>query len=162
MRYGRRSLVTLIELRKINFGQRSWRERLEMKVGWRERCLFAVWLAMLLSTSAAKSLDKNGSFIIWGAGATTCERWTMARRAGRVPVAAQSWIQGFVSSHNHYAEGPNDLGKGMTPDALRSWVDDYCSGHPDHLLAAAAEALVIELILRRPPNGSPDQSRPIQ
>jgi hypothetical protein len=155
-------MATLIGSQQDQSSKKSLRERLEMKVGPHQRCLFAVaWLAMLVSASAANSLDKNGSFIIWGAGATTCERWTAARARG-VPLAAQSWIQGFVSSHNHYAEGPNDLGKGMSPDDLRSWVDNYCSGHPDHLLAAAAEALVIELILRRPPNGSADQSRPVQ
>ena len=107
-------------------------------------------LATALCASKAQSLDKNGKFTVLGAGANSCEQWTKARSEGDVSISGQSWIQGFISSHNHYAPGPNDLGKGISPDAVRSWVDNYCSQHPSALLVYAAEALVIELIRRHP------------
>jgi hypothetical protein len=108
-------------------------------------------LATVLCTSKAQSLDKDGKFTVLGAGANSCEQWTKARSEGGVSMGGQSWIQGFISSHNHYAPGPNDLGKGIRPDAIRSWVDSYCSRHPSALLVHAAEALIVELIRRHPP-----------
>src|SRR5262249_33017026 len=120
-------------------------------------------LAALVWPFSAQALDRNGTYIIWGPGANTCEQWATARRERSVPSADQSWIQGFVSSHNHYADGPNDLGKGITPDALRSWVDSYCTQHPHDLLVRAAETLVIELIRSHPPyDHKPDPSGAVQ
>lgn len=120
--------------------------------------IFAVGLlATLFWTSHSQSLDQNGQFTALGAGANSCEQWSKARSNGGVSIGDQSWIQGFISSHNHYAPGPNDLGKGISPEALRSWIDNYCSQHPSGLLVYAAEALVIELIRRHPAYGlSPD------
>jgi hypothetical protein len=110
-------------------------------------------LATLFWTSNSQSLDQNGQFTALGVGANSCEHWSKARSTGGVSISDQSWIQGFISSHNHYAPGPNDLGKGISPEALRSWIDNYCSQHPSFSLVYAAEALVIELIRRHPAYG---------
>jgi hypothetical protein len=131
----------------------------------RRRQMFAIGLlATMLWPSSAQSLDQNGKFTALGAGANSCEQWTKARSDGGVSIGDQSWIQGFISSHNHYAPGPNDLGKGVSAPALRSWVDNYCSQHPSVLLVYAAEALVIELLRSHSPyDQSPDPaSRGVQ
>jgi hypothetical protein len=115
------------------------------------RCRFAlVLIATALWPTVGQSLDQNGKFLALGAGMNSCGHWTKARAEGD-SIVDENWIQGFISSHNHYAFGPNDLGMGMKLDALRSWIDDYCSQHPAALIVSAAEALVIELIKRRPP-----------
>jgi hypothetical protein len=114
------------------------------------RMFVLVLLGTVFWPASGQSLDKNGKSFALGAGVNSCGQWTKARVEGGVPVD-ESWIEGFISSHNHYADGPNDLGRNMKLDALRSWVDNYCSQHPGDLLVSAAEALVIELIERRPP-----------
>jgi len=119
-------------------------------VPMRRRMFASVLLATVFWPASGQSLDQNGKSFVLGAGVSSCEQWTKARVGGGVPVD-ESWIEGFISSHNHYAPGPNDLGMNMTLDALRSWVDNYCSQHPGVRLVSAAEALVIELIKRRPP-----------
>jgi hypothetical protein len=109
---------------------------------------FVLVLLVALSWPASgRAVDQNGKFFVMGAGRDSCGQWTKARLGGGVSVVHENWIQGFISSHNHYAEGPNDLGMGMKLEALRSWVDNYCSQHPGNLIVFAAEALVIELIL---------------
>ena len=117
----------------------------------RGRIFALVLLATVFWPARGQSLDQNGKFLALGAGMNSCGQWTKARVEGDLPMVDVNWIQGFISSHNHYAPGPNDLGMGMKLDALRSWVDNYCSQHPSDLLVSAAEALVIELITRRPP-----------
>ena len=114
------------------------------------RMFVLVLLGTVFWPASGQSLDKNSKSFMLGAGVNSCGQWTKARVEGGAPVD-ESWIEGFISSHNHYAEGPNDLGRNMKLDALRSWVDNYCSQHPGDLLVSAAEALVIELIERRPP-----------
>jgi hypothetical protein len=117
----------------------------------RRRVFALVLLAPVFWPASGQSLDQNEKFLALGAGMNSCGQWTKARVESGVSIADENWIQGFISSHNHYAPGPNDLGMGMKLDALRSWVDNYCSQHPADLLVFAAEALVIELIKRRPP-----------
>jgi len=68
----------------------------------------------------------------------------------RVGGGVSSFCKASSAHTNHYADGPNGLGRGMKLDALRSWVDNYCSQHPGDLLVLAAEALFIELILSEP------------
>jgi hypothetical protein len=83
------------------------------------RCRFAlVLIATTLWPTGGQSLDQNGKFLAIGAGLNSCGHWTKVRAEGGDSIVDENWIQGFISSHNHYAFGPNDLGMGMKLDAL--------------------------------------------
>lgn len=112
--------------------------------------IIAIGFLATVTPVCVQALDEGGKFLIWGVGTNSCEQWTNARIERPIPPVYMSWIQGFVSSHNHYAEGPNDLGRNIQPALVTNWIDRYCSQHPQDLLAQAAEALVIQLIKRDP------------
>jgi hypothetical protein len=77
-------------------------------------------------------------------GLGSCGDWYAERRnQGRIRWETDAtWVQGFVSGHNWYAEPPDKTDIMVEPNDIAIWVDTYCQKNPTKVLAEAAAALI--------------------
>jgi hypothetical protein len=79
---------------------------------------------------------------ILGPGASTCGKWTQARKTEQYP-AQLGWALGFISAYNNYMN-TNVFGNSDT-EAIAGWIDNYCVTKPLDTVYNASVELVKEL-----------------
>jgi hypothetical protein len=112
------------------------------------------------------SLTPAQANMVMGYGTQSCGTWTANRITGTSAMAAaavgpkvsdlittsimqkllmETWVTGFVSAYNIWESSNGDILVGKDANGLYAWMDNYCAKHPLDQLAAATNALVIEL-----------------
>jgi len=98
------------------------------------------------------------AYTILGFGTKSCGQYVLDYEKASAPFDANdpaspyrsnaydsetSWVLGFMSGNNA-ATGKN-LGESTDTAAINLWLINYCKANPLKAIAAAAEALIIEL-----------------
>lgn len=99
-----------------------------------------VTLLFLISTTSVAGIIK-------GAGATSCGLWIEDRKSDSW-FPQVHWIQGFISSYNHFVYlGSHDDGVFGNTDAesLAAWMDNYCRENPLTSVYEGTIQLITEL-----------------
>ncbi len=100
-------------------------------------------LCIVLSVIATSALAGP----IKGAGGTTCGKWVEDRKTS-VYYTQLSWVQGFISSYNHYVDSHEDQnGVFGTADSnsITVWMDNYCQKNPLETVYTGTLELIEEL-----------------
>ena len=95
---------------------------------------------LFITTSAVAGMIK-------GAGVSTCGAWLRYRSSG-LYYGELHWIQGFISSYNHYVKtGQNQNGIFGSADgkSIAAWMDNYCRANPLDSVYMGTIVLVDEL-----------------
>lgn len=114
--------------------------------------MVAAALALMLAQAPVGGSSTH--MTVLGAGNDSCGKWTDAKTNGGWPrVIYESWLGGFVSGMNMNGSFMKygDLTEGMDIPGMVAWVDNYCAAKPLDKVMGATEALVIELLSRKPP-----------
>jgi len=88
-----------------------------------------ILLSMAMATGASDASDADGNYVVWGAGATSCNTYLTARETDADLSKHKGFLMGYLTAYN-----------AMTPDTVRisgnsdlndllAWLDDYCDGH---------------------------------
>ena len=107
-----------------------------------------LFLLALVSTGieAYPSLaaDKEGHFIVHGAGTASCGEWTKSRRNGNWYDMA-GWVAGYLTAINEfvYEHGKDVLARTDVTGA-EAWLDNYCEEHPLLSLHVATQHLLVD------------------
>ena len=113
--------------------------------------VFLACAALSAPFSVAAQTSNLPRYMIYGPGANSCGTWTTAAKSGSSQdVLNKIWLQGFITAVNNFylTNLPGvtaDLLEGTDIDGANAWVDNYCAAHPLVKLAAAAQALTVEL-----------------
>ena len=88
-------------------------------------------LAILMAASIAWSADRNGQFMVKGAGVSRCEQFTAAvtSRGPEFYVYA-GWIDGYLSGMNRYENNVFDLVSWHSTEVLMAALSKVCSQDP--------------------------------
>jgi hypothetical protein len=117
-----------------------------------QKMIAAIFAIVVIASAAhAESLPPDQDIIVWGAGGSSCGKWTLARQSRSVNAGLYTqWVAGYLSGKN--VESPsnpqNDPLKGTDFAGLMAWIDNYCSSHPLEAIIAAANKLMDELRAR--------------
>jgi hypothetical protein len=105
-----------------------------------------VGFALLLVLPCACWALGPGQFENLGIGNDSCGQWTQSRREiGYRWQGYVSWVQGFLTAINLFADETHDVTRGIDSDGLVSWIDNFCQQHPLENIAFAAQQLLSEL-----------------
>ena len=88
----------------------------------------------------------------YGAGHKLCSDWSAAEtNTDQSEYAANRfWVAGFMSAYNVYVStGGFDIGKGLTPDDMKSFMHNRCAANPTETIATAATAFLAMLKARQ-------------
>lgn len=121
-----------------------------------KRAILGALLGCLMSTPAG-SADPAGTFIIYGAGGTTCATYLGALQKAaprRTPEGGvqwfsghdygvmYGWILGYVSHVNQSIPGKANHFEPMDKFEIAAWVASWCRGNAGKDLFDAVEAMV--------------------
>lgn len=101
-------------------------------------------LCIVLSVIATSALAGP----IKGPGATTCGQWVEDRKKTGAHYSQLSWIQGFISSYNHYLDShkdPNGIFGIADSNSVTVWMDNYCQKNPLNTVYLGTVELIEEL-----------------
>jgi hypothetical protein len=106
-------------------------------------------LGVLLGT-ALPAASQNVSVRLLGAGTVSCGKWTAARKGdddiSKTEAAVYfSWAEGYLTAIQQALPEVNKGVRQTDADGLAGWLDDYCAAHSLDNLAAASQALALEL-----------------
>lgn len=105
----------------------------------------AVFAAMIIY-SDGWAADKDGAYVSFGVGTSSCTGWTAARKVDDVrTVQYQEWLLGYLSAYNNWVHKGRNIAGSTGKNGLFMWIDDYCRKHGADPLAQAAENLVLHL-----------------
>lgn len=114
------------------------------------RAWAAVGASVLLATSSAPAhgRPRAAQFRVLGYGAASCGTWLEDRReASFAGLAAESWVQGYLTAFNVYGPSPTrDITVNTDHAGAAAWIDNYCRTHPLADIREAADALIAELL----------------
>jgi|SoiMethySBSTD1v2_1073268.scaffolds.fasta_scaffold477095_2 hypothetical protein len=105
-------------------------------------------LALLFVFLAASSSARSQDMVMFGAGLSSCERWTEHQQIHKADpsdpqwLLDSQWIFGFVTGSN-YSTSQNQA-RFADATAIMAYIDNYCALSPLHTLGMAAAALVQE------------------
>jgi hypothetical protein len=106
--------------------------------------------ATFISASAQARSDKTGHYTVLGNGNSSCGQWIADRKEnGWLARMDETWVQGFLTAYNLYDTGPDNVTKGIDSAGVNTWIDNYCAEHPLDSTESAAQALIVELTIRK-------------
>ncbi len=105
----------------------------------------ALFIAMLMSSNSWAA-DKDGAYVSFGVGTSSCTGWTTARAADDVrTVQYQEWLLGYISAYNNWVHKGQNVAGNMDKKGIFAWINNYCRENGADLLAQAAENLMLDL-----------------
>ena len=90
--------------------------------------------------------------VTYGAGHKLCSEWSAAETKADQSdyYANRFWVAGFMSAYNVYVSTNGfDIGRGLTPDDMKSFMHARCAANPNETVAAAATAFLASLKARQ-------------
>jgi hypothetical protein len=89
-----------------------------------------------------------------GPGTASCGAWVHDRTSQNdrdltSRFDRESWIMGYITAYNTFADAGGDVARGTDARGLFQWIDNFCAGHPLDTVADATFALVSELRRRQ-------------
>ena len=119
---------------------------------------FAAVLGAALMTAASAAEEPQraaGGYKVLGGGVLVrCGTFVSEMDKGPAAdlvlgITVIAWVQGYLTAYNEtLAKSPEvagDLANGMSEPEVINLVADYCSSHPDDLIATAAREVVTDL-----------------
>lgn len=103
-----------------------------------------IWIFLLACLSVNSLNSFAGS--IWGAGGLSCGTWFQYRQSEDLTL--MTWIQGFLSSYNHFVysgSNPNGIFGSADNRSIVAWMDNYCQRHPLESVYEGTLELIEEL-----------------
>lgn len=105
----------------------------------------ALFIAMLISSNGWAA-DKDGAYVSFGVGNSSCAGWAMARKADDVrTVQYQEWLLGYLSAYNNWVHKGQNVAASTDKLGLLAWIDNYCREHSADPVVQAAENLMLDL-----------------
>ena len=90
--------------------------------------------------------------VTYGPGHKLCSDWSAAetRTDPAEYMANRFFVAGVMSAYNIYVSPPGfDIGRGLTPDDMKSFMHGECAAHPDETIATAATGFVAMMKARQ-------------
>ena len=90
--------------------------------------------------------------VTYGSGPKLCSDWIAAEtKADQTDyVANRFWVAGFMSAYNVFVSAPDfDIGKGTTPEVMKTFMHARCEANPTETIAAAGKAFIEMLKARQ-------------
>ena len=104
----------------------------------------AILSGALYATGAA-AFDKQGQYIVHGAGDTSCREWIADRGLNDAGAwQLQQWLLGYLTAYNEWVRGRADILEGTDAPGFFSDVDKYCAANQVDTLSDAVVSLVTE------------------
>lgn len=101
----------------------------------------------MLATSRGHAADEAHYKVLGGPGLATCAQALELAGTGNLQEEQiKSWVAGFVSGYNRYADPTGDLLGRRDPQELIDWATSYCRAHPTTTIAQLSDAMVQALI----------------
>ena len=88
----------------------------------------------------------------FGAGPKLCSDWIAAEtKVDQTDyVANRFWVAGFMSAYNVFVSAPDfDIGKGTTPEVMKTFMHARCEANPTETIATAGTAFIAMLKARQ-------------
>ncbi len=105
----------------------------------------ALFIAMLFSSNSWAA-DKDGAYVSFGVGNSSCAGWATARKADNVrTVQYQEWLLGYLSAYNNWVHKGQNVAASKDKSGLLAWIDTYCHEHGADPLVQAVENLMLDL-----------------
>lgn len=104
-------------------------------------------LAPLAPTAAQQVAAPSGP-VTYGPGHKLCSDWSAAEtKADQSEYAGNRFfVAGVMSAYNIYVSPPGfDIGRGLTPEDMKSFMHARCAAHPAETIATAATAFITML-----------------
>ena len=108
-------------------------------------------LLVTLAPAVAQPAAPHGP-VTYGAGHKLCSEWSAAETKADQSdyYANRFWVAGFMSAYNVYVStGGFDIGKGLTPDDMKSFMHARCAANPNETIAAASTVFLASLKARQ-------------
>ncbi len=103
-------------------------------------------LSGVLCAPAASAFDKQGKYIVHGAGDnTSCREWAIDRNlddAGSWQL--KQWLLGYLTAYNEWVRGSADIVENSDAESVFTAVDEYCGANQTKSLSDAVLAFVDE------------------
>ena len=126
-----------------------------MKRSWRALAVAVGAFGLSCSTMApGRPSPRPHYFVVVGFGNERCAKWTAARDdSSAAAVAYESWVDGYVSAYNQWAEVGKDAGN-VTAGAdyevvISGAIDRDCRRNPSKALGAATQDAIAAILKRR-------------
>ncbi len=105
----------------------------------------ALFIAMLISSNSWAA-DKDGAYVSFGVGNSSCTGWATARKADDVrTVQYKEWLLGYLSAYNNWVHKGQNVAGSTDNKGLLAWIDNYCREHGADPLVQAVENLILAL-----------------
>ena len=105
----------------------------------------ALFTVMLISSNSWAA-DKDGAYVSFGVGNSSCTGWATARKADDVrTVQYKEWLLGYLSAYNNWVHKGQNVAGSTDNKGLLVWIDNYCREHGADPLVQAVENLMLDL-----------------
>jgi len=104
-----------------------------------------------MPTTSAPAASSVGP-VTYGAGHKLCSEWIAAETKPDQSdyYADRFWVAGFMSAYNWYVSTNGfDIGRGLTPDDMKTSMHSLCAARPAETIASAASDMLIKLKARQ-------------
>lgn len=105
--------------------------------------LFVAFVTAAVTIAApASAADKNGDFFARGLGSQRCQHYVAEKAKGSATYFLyRSWLNGYMSAFNQYAEDNYDVAPNATMIGLANAVEAVCKQNPKQQFWTAAFGL---------------------
>ena len=98
-----------------------------------------------VAPAAAQQAAPPAGPVTYGPGHKLCSDWSTAETKADPSeyMANRFFVAGVMSAYNIFVSAPGfDIGRGLTPDDMKSFMHDRCAAHPTETIGAAATAFI--------------------
>ncbi|WP_174279022.1 hypothetical protein [Sphingomonas bacterium] len=116
------------------------------------KLVLASLLLAPLSPVVAQQAAPAAGPVTYGPGHKLCSDWSAAETKADPSeyMANRFFVAGVMSAYNIYVSPPGfDIGRGLTPDDMKSFMHGECAAHPAETIATAATAFVAMMKARQ-------------
>jgi hypothetical protein len=90
--------------------------------------------------------------VTYGPGHKLCSDWSAAETKADPSeyTGNRFFVAGVMSAYNIYVSPPGfNIGRGLTPEDMKSFMHDRCAAHPTETIATAATAFISMMKVRQ-------------
>lgn len=105
----------------------------------------SAFLSVALFSTGAAAFDKEGKYVVHGAGEISCREWIVDRNLDDAGAwQLQQWLLGYVTAYNEWVRGSADVLEDSDATGFFTTVDEYCGANQSNSVFDAVAAFVDE------------------
>ena len=99
-------------------------------------------MLVLIASSGAMAADKDGNYVVWGAGRASCNSYLKQHDDDAAMGQFKGFLMGYLTAYNAVMPDTFRISGQRDLNALLEWLDEYCEEHQVEGFERAVQQLI--------------------